>query len=211
MSGFRRPDDNDVIGHPKTTRRQSRDGCRLRLAHFQDVLFELPKKGPVGEFVIVRLVTDKPTGGFHGERDKSREKEIDCGVCVRMRRLRIYAIYVQFAMKAMFIELPAFERYRSRYLDDDEFGSLQQFLLQSPEAGSVLEGSGGIRKLRMADSRRRKGKRGGLRVIYCYWRTGWEFWLVTIYDKNEFSDLSTLELQSMKQFIKRHLSTKGPS
>ena len=71
-------------------------------------------------------------------------------------------------MKATFVELPAFERYRSNYLDDDAFLALQNLLMKHPEAGDAIQGAGGLRKLRFADARRGKGKRGGLRVIY-YW------------------------------------------
>jgi hypothetical protein len=69
-------------------------------------------------------------------------------------------------MKAVFIELPAFERHREHYLDDDGFRYLQDTLMAFPEAGDLIEGTGGLRKLRFADARRSKGKRGGLRVIY---------------------------------------------
>lgn len=60
-----------------------------------------------------------------------------------------------------------------------------------PRAGvaGYLTGTGGLRKLRFADERRGKGKRGGLRVIYYWWDAGSQFWLFTIYDKDETSDL----------------------
>ena len=54
-------------------------------------------------------------------------------------------------MKALFVELPAFAKYRADYLDDDGFGKLQAFLLKNPEAGDVIEGTGGLRKLRQPD------------------------------------------------------------
>jgi len=59
-----------------------------------------------------------------------------------------------------------------------------------PEAGALIPGTGGLRKLRFADGRRGKGKRGGLRVIYYWWHAGLQFWLFTIYDKEELSDLT---------------------
>jgi hypothetical protein len=81
--------------------------------------------------------------------------------------------YTQIAyilpMKAIFIELPPFARHRSGYLDDESFSALQAYLMSNPEAGDVIEGTGGLRKLRHADPRRGKGKRGGLRVIYYWW------------------------------------------
>jgi hypothetical protein len=49
---------------------------------------------------------------------------------------------------------------------------LQNALLDNPEAGDVIEGTGGLRKVRHGDVRRGKGKRGGLRVIYFWWSAG---------------------------------------
>jgi hypothetical protein len=69
-------------------------------------------------------------------------------------------------VKAVFVELPPFERYRADYLDDDAFLRLQQLLMLNPAAGALIPGTGGLRKLRYSDERRGKGKRGGLRVIY---------------------------------------------
>jgi hypothetical protein len=63
-----------------------------------------------------------------------------------------------------FIESSAFERARPIYLDDDEYADLQQFMMLNPDAGSVIPGSGGVRKLRWR--RKGSGKRGGPRVIY---------------------------------------------
>ena len=58
--------------------------------------------------------------------------------------------------KAIFIELPAFSRYRADYLDDESFRDLQKFMMQHPEAGNVTEGTDGLRKLRHTDQRRCK-------------------------------------------------------
>lgn len=48
----------------------------------------------------------------------------------------------------VFVESIAFDRVRDRYLDDDEYGELQQFMMRNPEAGAIVRGSGGVRKLR---------------------------------------------------------------
>ena len=64
----------------------------------------------------------------------------------------------------VFVESAAFDRWRAHYLDDTEYGELQQFMMQSPEAGVIVPGSGGVRKLRWRIEG--AGKRGGLRVIY---------------------------------------------
>jgi len=62
-------------------------------------------------------------------------------------------------MKAVFVELPAFERHRADYLDDDSLRRLQDTLMANPEGGDLIEGTGGLRKLRFGDPRRGKGKR----------------------------------------------------
>lgn len=79
------------------------------------------------------------------------------------------------------IESSAFERARPVYLDDDEYAELQQFMMQNPEAGQVVPGSGGVRKLRWV--RPGMGKRSGLRVIYFVRYAPREFWMLTLYAK----------------------------
>jgi len=111
-------------------------------------------------------------------------------------------------MKALFVELPAFARYRADYLDDDGFRALQQSMLKNPEAGDVIEGTGGLRKLRHGDPRRGKGKRGGLRVIYYWWDGGRQFWLFTLYDKDEMEDLSADEKKLLKAMLKAELEAR---
>jgi hypothetical protein len=111
-------------------------------------------------------------------------------------------------MKAVFVELPAFSRFRPDYLGDEALRDLQRVLLEKPEAGDVIEGTGGLRKMRHADTRRSKGKRGGLRVIYFFWEPGRQFWLFTLYDKNESSDLSAKERAALKAMLKRELETR---
>ena len=110
---------------------------------------------------------------------------------------------------AVFIELPAFERFRRGYLDDEEFRSFQTMLMTAPEAGKVIEGTGGLRKIRYSDSRRQKGKRGGLRVIYYYWHDGTQFWLFTIYDKDEADDLTAAQKKMLKNRLDTELTERG--
>lgn len=80
-----------------------------------------------------------------------------------------------------FIESSSFARTRPLYLDEDEFSELQQFMMQNPEAGEVVPGSGGVRKLRWR--RRGIGKRGGLRVIHFVRYEPNEFWMLALYAK----------------------------
>ena len=105
-------------------------------------------------------------------------------------------------MRAVFLELPPFERYRAQYLDDEAFRSFQMELLRNPEAGDVIQGTGGLRKVRFADGRRQKGKRGGIRVIYYWWLEGAQFWLFTLYGKDVQDDLSEAQKSVLRQLLK---------
>ncbi len=111
-------------------------------------------------------------------------------------------------MKAVFVELPAFSRYRADYLDDEDFRELQTAMMKNPESGDVIEGTGGLRKLRHADVRRGKGKRGGLRVIYYWWDGANQFWLFTLYDKDEMTDFSSDEKKALKHMLKTELEAR---
>ena len=86
-----------------------------------------------------------------------------------------------------FIESSVFERILPVYLDDDEYSEFQQFLMQNPEAGELVPGSGGVRKVRWA--RPGMGKRGGLRVIYFVRYQPNEFWMLTLYAKAQREDV----------------------
>ena len=93
-------------------------------------------------------------------------------------------------------------------MDDEGFRGLQQAMLKNPEAGDVIEGTGGLRKLRHGDPRRGKGKRGGLRGIYYWWDGGRQFWLFTLYDKDETADLSAEEKKVLKAMLKAELEAR---
>jgi mRNA-degrading endonuclease RelE of RelBE toxin-antitoxin system len=101
------------------------------------------------------------------------------------------------------IEAPAFTRYLSRCLDDEGYRSLQTKLGQNPEMGDLMPGTGGFRKLRWADARRGKGRRGGLRVIYYHFKSDEQIWLMTVYDKNEAADLSAREKKLLKDTVNK--------
>jgi hypothetical protein len=114
-------------------------------------------------------------------------------------------------MKAAFLELPAFERHRAEYLDDNAFRSLQDLLMKHPEAGDPIPETGRLRKLRFADVRRGKGKRGGLRVIDYWWDSGLQFWRFTLYDKDEMADLTAPQRKALKARIKAEPEARRPT
>lgn len=78
----------------------------------------------------------------------------------------------------VFIETSLFTKLLPRYLNDDEYLALQWYLLEYPDAGDIIRGSGGVRKVRW--SLPGKGKSGGIRVIY-YWKVFVdEIWLLIV-------------------------------
>lgn len=100
-----------------------------------------------------------------------------------------------------FLEAPAFTRFLSEYLDDEGYRKLQQELARRPDTGDLIPGTGGFRKVRWADTRRGKGRRGGLRVIYYHFVAEHQIWLMTLYGKNEVADLTPNEKKLLKRAI----------
>jgi mRNA-degrading endonuclease RelE of RelBE toxin-antitoxin system len=98
-----------------------------------------------------------------------------------------------------FIEAIAFTKYLYDYLSEDEYLGLQSYLLQYPESGKVVPGSGGVRKVRWAMSGR--GKSGGVRVIYYFKKQDDEIWLLTIYSKNEVANIPAHVLRQIAKEI----------
>lgn len=107
-----------------------------------------------------------------------------------------------------FLEAPAFTRHLPTYLDDTEYRALQAFLAENPDAGDVIPGTGGVRKVRWTDQRRGKGKRGGLRVIYYFISDAHQIWLFTIYGKDEADDLTASEKQQLRIAVTDELKAR---
>lgn len=99
-----------------------------------------------------------------------------------------------------FVETPLFTRLVSDYLGDDEYLELQAALSANPEAGAVIRGSGGVRKLRWAVAGR--GKRGGLRVIYYARTRHGEIWMLTLYPKNVAENIPAHVLRKILEEMK---------
>jgi mRNA-degrading endonuclease RelE of RelBE toxin-antitoxin system len=85
------------------------------------------------------------------------------------------------------------------YLTDEDYSKLQHILIEDPEAGHLIPGSGGVRKLRWGIGGR--GKRGGIRVIY-YARTRQDqIWMLTVYAKNVMENICAKTLRQIKDEI----------
>jgi hypothetical protein len=99
-----------------------------------------------------------------------------------------------------FIETPVFTNAITDLLSDEEYSNLQLTLLLRPEAGAVIRGSGGLRKIRW--SVEGKGKRGGCRVIY-YWDVTTEtFYMLFAFRKNRQEDLTVQQLRQLTRLVR---------
>ena len=98
-----------------------------------------------------------------------------------------------------FVETKLFTRLVRELLTDDEYALLQQALIDDPEAGNVIPGSGGVRKVRWGVSGR--GKRGGLRVIYYLRTRQGQIWMLTLYPKNVAESIPANVLRQIKDEI----------
>ena len=99
------------------------------------------------------------------------------------------------------IETPVYIGKVKRILTDDEREAFAVFIAQNPRAGSVVWGSGGIRKVRWAQ--KGSGKSGGARVIYYNRLENGEIWLLTLYAKSDRSTIPAHELKMIKEVIDR--------
>lgn len=96
----------------------------------------------------------------------------------------------------IFIETPVFTRQVQELLTDDEYSEFQQFLIESPLAGDVIAGTGGLRKVRWKYGG--KGKRGGVRVIYYFVDEADQLRMLLMYPKGVQDDLTPDQCKALK-------------
>ena len=103
----------------------------------------------------------------------------------------------------LFVETPLFTKLIADFLPDEHYRLLQETLIIRPEAGDLIRGEGGLRKIRWSLPGR--GKRGGLRIIY-YWDVAEErIYLLLPYPKNQQEDLTPAQLKLLRQLVKEWL------
>ena len=105
-------------------------------------------------------------------------------------------------MQKTFIETAEFTEWVAEYLPDELYAFVQRELMNDPERGSVMPGCGGLRKLRIADPRRGKGKRGGARIVYLHIAEADQIHLITVYGKDQKDDLSAEEKKLYRQLAR---------
>lgn len=97
------------------------------------------------------------------------------------------------------LETRPFQRVRDKYFTEREFVELTYALFRRPELGVVIQGTGGVRKLRWRSGSR--GKRSGIRVIYYVKSSDETIYLLTAFAKKDVADLPRHSLRNMRQLI----------
>lgn len=103
------------------------------------------------------------------------------------------------ALVFTFVETKLFTRLVQDYLTDDEYRGLQAVLIERPEVGSLIPGTGGVRKLRWRAPGR--GKRGGYRVIYLPNTAQGVIWMLTMYPKNVADNIPAHVLRQIRKEV----------
>jgi len=97
------------------------------------------------------------------------------------------------------VESPIFQKLWPRYWDEDERADFASFIALNPEAGSVVRGSGGVRKVRWV--REGTGKSGGVRIIYLARNEAGEVYLLTLYAKSESENIPLSVLKEIRRAL----------
>ena len=99
------------------------------------------------------------------------------------------------------VETTVFTRLIAQLMQDDQYRELQERLIENPEIGDLIPGSGGLRKIRWKLSGR--GKRGGVRVIYYWAVSADQVRMLYVYSKSDQKDLSKDQLKVLRQLVER--------
>lgn len=99
------------------------------------------------------------------------------------------------------VETAEFEHLWPLYWTEKEYEAFQVYIAENPNAGDVVRGSGGVRKIRW--SRQGSGKSGGVRVIYFNRMANGEIWLILIYAKSKLDSISGDQLRKVKHEIEK--------
>ena len=105
-------------------------------------------------------------------------------------------------MKRLFIYVELFEKaLRQRKKSDEILEAIEGAILQNPNVGAVVAGTGGVRKFRSEDSERNKGKRGGFRVLYLDLPHVERTHMLFLYGKNEADNISVVGKKVIKSIV----------
>ena len=99
-----------------------------------------------------------------------------------------------------FVETPIFTKELRSVLSDDEYRSIQTAIMLRPEQGSLIRGTGGLRKLRWGASGR--GKRGGLRLIYYWDKASDTIYMLYVYPKSKQDHLTPQQIRILSRLVR---------
>jgi hypothetical protein len=101
-----------------------------------------------------------------------------------------------------FVETTAFTQRITKLGLEDDLRLLQSELIENPQKGDTERGTGGLRKVRMADATRGQGKSFGARVHYVFSEQARRFYLVLVYAKNEAAGLTAAQKKQLKAVVR---------
>lgn len=100
----------------------------------------------------------------------------------------------------IFIDVPLFTiKWKQLGFNDEDYRKLQNALIDNPEVGALIKGTGGVRKMRFAFEGR--GKSGSVRVCYVYFGTYLVYFLITVYQKKDKENLTQAEKNEIKKLV----------
>jgi len=107
------------------------------------------------------------------------------------------------------VELPEYSRKATDLLNNTEKQGIIDYLAAHPESGDLMQGTAGVRKFRWASSNR--GKSGGVRVIYYFHNKTMPLFLLTVFGKNQKTNLSKAERNELAKFVNILINNYGES
>jgi len=101
------------------------------------------------------------------------------------------------------VELGRFAKQANKLWNKAERAEFIDFIARNPLAGDVVQGTGGMRKVRWTEARRGRGKRGGTRVMYYYLARDFTLYLLALYSKGDAADLTTRQRNELTQLARQ--------
>ena len=106
-------------------------------------------------------------------------------------------------VKRLFIEASWFSERMKKIGSDELLTGIQDEILKNPSVGDLVQGTGGVRKMRMGNKTKRTGKSGGYRVLYLDLPDRLRTYLIFFYSKAEADDISTVGKKAIREMVKQ--------
>lgn len=99
-----------------------------------------------------------------------------------------------------FIETSFFTKAITTLFTDEEYGKIQDELMLNPTKGDLIQGTGGLRKIRFGLT---QGKSGGVRILYYYTDEHGRIYMIAVYPKSKKDSLTNAEKAVFKKLIEQ--------